>query len=282
MTAPFDRFSRYAVRPPEHIAVGAESIPALVVRPEGDGPYPAALVQHGYGASKNDLLPLGQFLASYGFLALLPDAWGHGERFPSEGPNWMTGFSADFIVEVLRHTVADMSIALTALLDRPDVQPGGALLAGFSLGAVAALIVGTEDTRAAGVYSISGSPVPDLAHMMPLGMPGPHPDAERWALAHDAAEHLATLAPKPLLLQHGRNDDMVPVAGSLRLFEMAQPLYAAQPDHLKLMLYDHRHDVTEAEVAEGVQWLLPFFATPIEQAETGERASQRRSGEPAA
>jgi uncharacterized protein len=261
-------FPRYTVRPPEPIEVGPASIPALIVRPEAEAPRPAALVQHGYGASKADLLPLGQFLASYGFVALLPDAWGHGDRFPTSGPNWMTNFSADFIVDVLRHTVDDMGVALTALLERSDVRPGGALLAGFSLGAIASLIVGTEDARAAGIYSISGSPVPDLVHMMPAGMPAPGPDAERWARAHDSAEHLAMLTPKPLLLQHGRHDDMVPVSGSLRLYETAQSLYAANPDNLALMLYDHRHDVTEAEVNEGVQWLLPFFAEPCAEDES--------------
>jgi uncharacterized protein len=260
MAATSTHFPRYTIRPAERITVGLEAIPALIVRPEIDRPCPAALVQHGYGASKSDLLPLGEFLASYGFVAMLPDAWGHGDRFPSEGPNWMTGFSADFIVEVLRRTVDDMDVALTALLERPDVRPGGALLAGFSLGAIASLIVGTEDERAAGIYSISGSPVTDLVHMIPFGMPGPGPEAEQWARAHDAAEHLSKIAPKPLLLQHGRKDDMVPVAGSMRLYETAQPLYSAHPDQLSLMLYDHRHDVTEAEVAEGVEWLLPFFA----------------------
>jgi uncharacterized protein len=273
MTAEPTRFPRYSVRAPEPVTVGAQSIPALVVRPETAGPRPAALVQHGYGASKADLLPLGQFLASYGFVAMLPDAWGHGDRFPASGPSWMSDFSADFIVKVLRHTVEDMGIALTALLERPDVQPGGALLAGFSLGAIASLIVGTEDARAMGVYSISGSPVPDLVHMMPAGMPSPGAEAEHWARAHDAAEHLATLAPKPLLLQHGCRDDMVPVAGSMRLFETAKSLYDGHEDRLALMLYDHRHDVTEAEVDQGVQWLLPFFATPTAESESGEPAA---------
>jgi len=187
MTAQDTLYPRYPVRPPEPIEIGPDAIPALVVRPEGEEPRPAALVQHGYGASKADLLPLGQFLASYGFVALLPDAWGHGDRFPTSGPSWMSSFSADFIVEVLRHTVDDMGVALTALLERPDVRPGGALLAGFSLGAVASLIVGAEDPRATGTYSISGSPVPDLAHLLPAGLPGPGPEAEHWARAHDCA-----------------------------------------------------------------------------------------------
>lgn len=250
---------------PERVFIGPHDVPSLFIAPDAPGRFPAVVMQHGLGSHKDDLLPAALLLAAFGFVALLPDAWGHGERFPTDGPNWMTAFSADFILEVLRHTVDDMGVALTVLLERPDVLPGGALLAGFSLGAIASLIVGTEDARAAGIYSISGSPVPDLAHMLPMGLPGPSPEGEVWARAHDAADHLAALAPKPLLLQHGRNDDMVPVSGSLRLYESAQPLYSAHPDRLSLMLYDHRHDVTEAEVAEGVEWLLPFFATGEQQ-----------------
>jgi hypothetical protein len=42
------------------------------------------------------------------------------------------------------------------------------------------------------------------------------------------------------------------------------------------MLYHHLLVVPAAELAEGVEWLLPFFAASAEGAERGE------SGEPAA
>src|SRR5262249_3928124 len=154
------------------------AIPALLVRPERDGRYPGALIQHGYGASKEDLLPLATALTGHGFVTLLPDAWGHGERFPSSGPNWMTSLTADFMIEVLRHTVEDIGAALTTLQERPDVLPDSLLLGGFSLGAIVALIAGTEDPRVAGVFSAAGSPLTDLVRAMPFGITAPSADNE--------------------------------------------------------------------------------------------------------
>ncbi|HEV2237874.1 MAG TPA: hypothetical protein VGR57_14540, partial [Ktedonobacterales bacterium] len=78
--------------------------------------------------------------------------------------------------------------------------------------------------------------------------------------AHDAAAHLANLAPRPLLLQHGRRDDMIPLANALRLHETARPLYAEHPDRLALMLYDHRHDVSDQQIADAVDWTTAHFA----------------------
>lgn len=260
-----DLFPRYAVGDVERIVVGGDGIPALVVRPQTTRPCPGVLMQHGYGSSKHDLLPLAMLLASYGFVGLLPDAWGHGDRFPASGPNWMSAASADFFLEVVRRTLDDMREALTALLALPGVREDAVIAGGFSMGAMAALVLGTEDERVAGVISVSGSPLPDLLSVRLFGADGPSAATAGWAREHDAAAHIGRLAPKPLLLQHGRADDMVPVGGTLRLYEAAQPFYAAHPDRLALMLYDHTHLVTEAEIADGVGWLLPFFAPPASE-----------------
>ena len=72
MLVAFDFLPRYAVCTPERVEVGPHAVPALLVRPDAPGPHPGALIQHGYGAEKTDLLPLGVFLAAYGFVSLLP------------------------------------------------------------------------------------------------------------------------------------------------------------------------------------------------------------------
>lgn len=247
----------------ERVVIGPDSIPALVVQPQGafrDNSLPALLIQHGYGAEKADLLPLASSLVAQGFIALLPDAWGHGERFPASGPNWMTQISADFFMEVVRHTVDDLRIAFDYLRDLPGVNAENVLTGGFSMGAIAALVYGTEDTRVAGVIAASGSPLTDLLPVRLFGSAAPSAEAEAWARAHDAAAHIAALAPKPLLIQHGRADDMVPVSGALRLYEAAKPLYTEHPDHLKLMLYPHTHLVSEQQMRDAVDWVAEFFA----------------------
>ncbi|MEO7002233.1 MAG: alpha/beta hydrolase [Ktedonobacterales bacterium] len=253
-----------------------ELVTALLVRPAslngtGNGArpmiHPAALIQHGYGAEKADLLPLASLLAEHGFISLLPDAWGHGERFPASGPNWMNQLSADYFITVVRHTVADMREALTVLQAQPGVRAGATLVGGFSMGAMAALIVGSEDQRVAGVVSASGSPLPDLVNVSLFGSQPPSEESANWARAHDAAAQVGRLAPKPLLLQHGRQDDMCPIAGTQRMYEAAMPYYAAHPDRLKLMLYDHSHLVTEAQLLDAVNWLAPFFTQTADGAD---------------
>jgi uncharacterized protein len=249
----------YAVRATDHLMLGSRHIPSLVVRPEAPGRRPAILIQHGYGADKTLLLPLAEFLAQRGFVSVLPDAWGHGERFPTSGPNWLSELSADYFLEVLQHTVDDLHACLDELEALPDVRAEQMVVAGFSMGAMAALLVGTHDDRVAGVISASGSAAPDLLDISIAGSRLASDRARTWALAHDAAAHLHRLAPRPLLLQHGRPDDMVPVANTIRLYEAARPLYAAQPENLGLMLYDHTHIVSERQIHDAVEWIAPFF-----------------------
>lgn len=56
---------------------------------------------------------------------------------------------------------------------------------------------------------------------------------------------------------------MAPVAGALRLYAAAKPLYAAHPDHLKLMLYPHTHLVSEQQIHDAVDWVAEFFAPDL-------------------
>lgn len=254
----FEFLPRFGITEPERITFGPRDVPALLVRPDAPGPHPAALIQHGYGAEKSDLLPLALFLASYGFVSLLPDAWGHGERLPQSGPTWQNTTSSDFFLDVARHTLRDAHDALSLLADRPEVRPDKILAGGFSMGAMVALILGTEDDRVAGVVSIAGSPLPDLMGVALFGATLPDDAHCAWASAHDAAANIANLAPKPLLISHGQDDDMVPVTGAKRLYEAARPYYAAYPGRLALMLYPHTHTVTQEQIMDAARWVATF------------------------
>jgi uncharacterized protein len=256
---PADLLPRIPVADVERIALGPDSVPALLVRPESPGPHPAAILQHGYASEKAAMLPLARPLAALGFVVLLADAWGHGERFPTSGPNWLTDMHADYALEVIRHTVDDVRAGVSALAERPDVRADRILVGGFSLGAVVSLIAGVEDPRPAAVISMAGSPLPDLLGVKRFDSRPPSDATQRYAQEHDAAAHIARLAPRPLLLSHGRADDLVPIAGALRLHDAAKPLYADHPDRLALQLYDHRHDVSEPQLRNAVTFIARFF-----------------------
>jgi uncharacterized protein len=245
----------------ERLDLQAGAVPALLIRPESGGARPAAVLQHGYGSRKEDLLPLGLVLAAEGFVSLLADAWGHGERLPIDGPTWMTERSADYAFTVVRNTAETMVEALNLLEKRQEVRSDQIVVGGFSMGAIVALVVGTEDERVAGVVSLAGAPLPDMLGVSIYGSALAGEESRSYAMAHDAADnlHLQKLAPKPLLISHGLRDDMVPVAGALRLYESARSHYAACPDRLALRLYDHTHVVGEQQIRDALEWMTPYW-----------------------
>lgn len=243
---------------PERVLIGPHDVPSLFLAPDAPGRFPAVVMQHGLGSQKDDLLPAALMLAAFGFVALLPDAWGHGEH-PQRNEVDMGASPTDYVVEVTRETTRTLHAAVAFLEERPEVRKDAIVLGGFSLGAMASLIAGIESPRAAGVVSIAGSPLPDLVCEGATAWAMPSDAARHWAQRHDAAAQVGRLAPRPLLISHGRQDDMVPVAGALRLYESAQPYYASHPERLALMLYDHTHTVTAEQLNDVIQWMAPLY-----------------------
>jgi len=251
--------ARYPITPAEEIAVGPNEVPAMLVRPQADGPQPAAIIQHGYGADKTDLLPLGEYLAERGFVVLLPDAWGHGERMPLHGPSFLNTFSVDFVAETVTHTVEDVKACIEYLQMRPDVQADAILLGGFSMGAGVALMTALQDERVAGVVSLAGASPQDLPLLRLPGVPPPSEALQRWAAEQDLVRDLERFAPRPLLLLHGRQDDMVPPQASQRVYDAALPFYQDHPERLALKWYDVSHMITVPMIVDAVNWIAPFF-----------------------
>jgi uncharacterized protein len=251
----------FAVASSERALLGPDETPALVVRTSAQGRRPVAIIQHGYGSRKEDFELVGSVLAGYGVNTVLPDASGHGERRVQGTPHPNEIRSRRFFLTVVRETAASLTAVTGWARSQPWADPRAILVGGFSMGAMAALITGTEDPLVAGIVSISGSPLMDLAQARTLG-DEPIPDElAAWCREHDVAAQVHRLAGRPLLLQHGRRDDMVPVAGILRLHEAAMPHYAACPERLALMLYDTTHTITEAQIMEALVWLGQHFLT---------------------
>lgn len=251
--------ARYPITPAEEIAVGPNEVPAMLVRPRADGPQPAAIIQHGYGADKTDLLPLAEFLAERGFVVLLPDAWGHGERMSVNGSNYLNTLSADFIAETVIHSVDDVKACLDYLSVLPGVRADAISVGGFSMGAGIAFMTGLTDARVAGIVSLAGAAPEDL---LTLRLPGLLPASEElkhWAAAQDLASALAGFAPRPLLLMHGRQDDMVSPQASQRIYDTALPFYEEHPERLMLKWYDVSHMITVPMIVDAVDWIAPFF-----------------------
>ena len=125
----------------------------VIYMPEGVGPFPVVAFTHGFQLAPADYVSYGEHLASWGYLALLP-------QFPGGlfgGP-----------------THVDLGNYLSALLDwveGDEVVLGGKAdatrigLAGHSMGGKISLLLASEDDRPMAVFGVdpvdaAGGPIP--------------------------------------------------------------------------------------------------------------------------
>jgi uncharacterized protein len=187
--------------------------------PPGDGPFPTAVLFHGFGACRMEFsgafVALARMLAAAGIAVVAYDRAGHGE---SDGEFFDTSVSCD-----VRHGRAVM--AAVAQLD--FVNAGSLHLVGMSLGAVVAAVVAAESPipvasltlwSAAGLFvdeisagTLQGRPLATLdtqGYFDFLGMrmgPAMRDDAVGFDLYGRAAAYAG-----PVLIMHG-DADFVPV-----------------------------------------------------------------------
>lgn len=119
--------------------------------PEGDGPFPAAVVIHGSGASRRDngwYLTLTQYLQENGILVLLPDKRGSEQ---SEG-DWRTASFEDLSTDTLA--------AVNFLTNQGDAAVSGIGVIGLSQGGHIAPLVADQAGNISFVVNIVGGAVP--------------------------------------------------------------------------------------------------------------------------
>lgn len=215
-------------------------------RPPGTGRVPALLLLPGFPRGAGAAAMVG---ATY---ALLVD------RIPREA-GWAamtftfrgTGASeGDFSIE---GWLADVRAAIDAVTARHDVTD--VWLAGFRLGGTLAVVSTANDERVRGVASFAApaslhewvrDPAWFLEYARRTGVlrtPGFPADPVAWTRAIatlDPLEAAARIAPRPWLIVHGSDDDVVPV-------ESAHTLADTGGDHCEVRIVQHgahrlRHD----------------------------------------
>jgi pimeloyl-ACP methyl ester carboxylesterase len=190
----------------------------------------SVIVLHGHGGNKHTCLPLARMLFP-AYNVLLLDHRGHGD---SDGLRTTIGYEERL----------DVHGAVDLLLER-GLGPVG--IFGMSMGGATALLAAAEDPRIAAVVADSpyarlrwavqqvavlrGYPklvTPLIAY---LGCLATSLHLRYQMRAFDPVEVIDRIAPRPLLLMHGVEDEMIPVAS-------AHVLYARAGDPKELWLID--------------------------------------------
>jgi pimeloyl-ACP methyl ester carboxylesterase len=205
-----------------------------------DGPGPAAVVMHGWGASAADMLPVAQPLLAAGLHVLLLDAGGHGR-------------SDDVEFSSMPAFADDVTVGLHWLQTRPEVDPTRIVLVGHSVGAGACLLVASRDPSIAAVISVASMAHPRefMSRALRTRLPAPLVPVALRVVERSIGHRFDSFAPintigqvrAPVLLLHGAGDSTVPVADAYALREHAPPdsslLVVDDADHTSVEALDH-------------------------------------------
>ncbi|HSL66021.1 MAG TPA: acetylxylan esterase [Gaiellaceae bacterium] len=233
--------SRLEVRDVRFAGADGGDVQAYLVRPPGEGPYPAVVYLHGQGADRLQLVGMAAWLAARGAVALTLDS-----PFVAEQPQG-TGMAAlrserDLAVR----GILDARRAVDLLRSLPQVDDGRIGLVGFSAGARSgAVLAGVERRISAYVLWSGGSePVAAYTSQLPAGL---RAEAGRLLSDVDPLRWVAR-SRSELLFQTGREDEVVPRAALERLF-------SAAPEPKERRWYAAGHELDVQAYRDQLDWL---------------------------
>lgn len=183
---------------------------------------PTIILLHGYGETRDALLPQAELIVNAGFNALIIDFRGHGN-------------SAGEVAALGTLDANDVLGAVDYLMTRRDVDTGRIGVQGVSMGAAAGVIAAAQDLRVRAV--IAEEPVSSLrdavwtAYRDRLGLPAfLFRDITLWLVERRLSEPLsevspteaaARLTPRPLLVIDRAGEAPVEPGGAERLLDAA-------------------------------------------------------------
>ena len=233
----------------------AEDLPCLVIAREGL-PKDAQLVValHGLGSCKEKMLGGLYEFAQIGCRTVAMDLRLHGAR--PEAAMREERLQADYFgatAEIIEETAQDIS----RLLDHFGADQ--AAIHGISLGGYITFAALLAEPRLRVASVALGSP-DWLGPLRRFGVGPGHPAYDRAAALNPLDLLPLILPPRPLLMLHGAQDEMVPADGVVALEERLRPLYAAQPERLKLELFPGLgHAYPDEMLRQTVAWFERYL-----------------------
>jgi dienelactone hydrolase len=236
-------------------------VPARLVIPPGEGPFPAIMIQHGSLGHITSHEWTARIFTSLGAVVILiedpysrPGGWQTTEYM---GSTWPYYTAQDLEVKI--QSIIDMRRAVDILLQRPDVDPERLAYYGFSYGAaMGGLLSGVEDRFQAYVLQVGdGGLVEHTSDPGPDGLPIHF--SSTWVELMWPTEPLhfvGRASDAPILFLNGLHDINVPADDALRFQAAASEPKAAY-------WYDADHHLPPQAVYDAAEWLQPYLGTQL-------------------
>jgi len=221
-------------------------------------PSPALCLCHGipagtYNPTDEGYSVLAQRFADAGFATMIFNFRGAGE---AEGNLDMTGWTRD------------LRAAIDHLFSSDIIDKSRLYLAGSSAGAAISIFATAHDARIAALVTFAcpadfrflaneQQARSSIDHFRSIGLikdPGFPPSVEAWLQGFSEVSPIRwvdKISPRPILLLHGEEDDIVPLEHAHRLVE-----HAGEPKQLLVLQgAGHRLRVEEAAITTALEWL---------------------------
>jgi carboxymethylenebutenolidase len=161
------------------IATRDGSCPAHLYRPAGQGPWPGVIVYMDGVGIRPAMLAIGERLATYGYVVLLPDLFYRSGPYAPMDPRVVFGdpeqrkmlIEKFFAKATQANVMSDTQAFLDFLAAHPDVRPGGVGTTGYCMGGLMSLTAaGTYPEAIVAAASFHGSRLatdaPESPHLL--------------------------------------------------------------------------------------------------------------------
>lgn len=247
-------------------------VPALLIVPDGPGPFAGILLMHGAPGTYERMRPEAETLARHGAVTLAINApFSRTDESGRPGiPIAFTEKDRDGQVQL----IVDLRRAVDLLLARPDVDPKRLAYTGRSYGgAMGGLLAGVEKRiKAYALVVGDGGLVSHFTGADDTNGPLQNMPAEqkqRWLAAMEPVEPIrfvGNAAPAHLLFQNGKQDNLVPEADG-RVYQEA----GSQPK--TTLWYDAGHQLNDQATRDRHQWFAKMVGIAPPKAEEAKKGN---------
>lgn len=220
-------------------------------------PYPAIVFLYGSGQDRRFGEEIAPAIVPSGFALFVPEQLGQGER---RGAKEGALERALIFRERVYRNCAETRALIDVISQRKDIDPKRIYFWGASLGTISGVAPVARDERfAAAVFTMGGGNLYELItgteYTADVGF-WKYPAAALFALLMhplDPLEHVHRIAPRPVLFQNLKEDELIPTRCARALYEAA-----GEPKEIRWYAGQHE-DLTEEQVLviirDGVRWL---------------------------
>lgn len=218
---------------------------------------PTVFIYHGWSSSKESYKFVAEILSKYGFRVIVSDAPLHGSRQAKK--NLQTDFW-----NVIIQSVYEFEQLVHFTKERWGVLPEDMAIVGSSMGGFAAAGIFAEHTDLRCLVSINGSGAWETSEQVFRKMDGRPParlDELKDIRRFDPAQKIGQLPYRPMLLQHGDADSIIPIDGQREFYRQLVHCYGVHHAHLVTFQEIPRmnHYISLGMFEDVVGWLLNHF-----------------------